>query len=592
MGEVRQDRRVVGDPAGRGRRRGRARWSRRPRPRCRPGPSPAAPRWRSGGARASSCAPAFGSRVAPIFVSTVPTSPVDSPAASSAATARNEVVVLPSVPVIPTTPRSWLGSPYHHAAASARAAASRSTTSCGSATSGSGSLDDRGRGAAPRPPRRRSRGRRRGRPGRRRTALPGATRAGVVGRRRGPRSPASAAGPIARPPSRAPRSRPSPPSRSISSPSGARLGRLGGREQLGDRGGRRHRAASAARAAEEARDPRREPPGPVAVRRRITFSCAPGQLEPLGRRTSACAGTGPTSARPRAARGGRRRRRRRPGPSRPGPRGSRAGSRASGAGGARPGWSRRAVGMVARVDGREPLAVAVQERGPPAARRPAVARLEVGRGGRPRCAARHQRDERLARPERELPPLAGLEQQVVEPVEGDRRSARGGATKPSPTPPGGSRPSWRTTTIPSFSAFRIRCRVDFAIPSKAASSSTPASGSEIRWRDGWISSIGWKPAARSAIGVAAVRRDLGVGWRRRRRRPPRGGRRSRASALGGRLRRRRRPRSGRAGCRRCQPPTTGHGRRSARTPEPVVDDRGGAAAQPLAARCAAQARDW
>ena len=51
----------------------------------------------------------------------MPVIPVRMPAASSAATARNEVVVLPSVPVIPTTARSRLGSPYHQAAAVARA---------------------------------------------------------------------------------------------------------------------------------------------------------------------------------------------------------------------------------------------------------------------------------------------------------------------------------------------------------------------------------------------------------------------------------------------------------------------------------------
>ena len=59
----------------------------------------------------------------PIRVAAVPVIPVRIPAASSAATARNEVVVLPSVPVIPTTARSWLGSPYHHAAAVASAGA-------------------------------------------------------------------------------------------------------------------------------------------------------------------------------------------------------------------------------------------------------------------------------------------------------------------------------------------------------------------------------------------------------------------------------------------------------------------------------------
>jgi hypothetical protein len=55
-----------------------------------------------------------------------------------AAATRNDVVVLPSVPVIPTTPRRCDGSPYHQAAASASAAADRSTTSWGSPASGIG----------------------------------------------------------------------------------------------------------------------------------------------------------------------------------------------------------------------------------------------------------------------------------------------------------------------------------------------------------------------------------------------------------------------------------------------------------------------
>ena len=117
------------------------------------------------------------------------------------------------------------------------------------------------------------------------------------------------------------------------------------------------------------------------------------------------------------------------------PRGSPAGSPASGAGGARPGASVRVVGVVARVDGRQPAAVAVEDRARPAARRRhrAVPRLEVdevaGREGRAPPA-----DEAGARPEREVAPLAGLEQQVVEPVERRGRRLGSGATKPSPGP--------------------------------------------------------------------------------------------------------------------------------------------------------------
>ena len=71
-------------------------------------------------------------------MSIVPTSPLERPAASSAATARNEVVVLPSVPVTPTTASSRLGSPYHHAAAEASARAARPTTSWAMGASGTG----------------------------------------------------------------------------------------------------------------------------------------------------------------------------------------------------------------------------------------------------------------------------------------------------------------------------------------------------------------------------------------------------------------------------------------------------------------------
>src|SRR3954449_10587429 len=58
--------------------------------------------------------------------------PVERPAASSAATARNDVVVLPSVPVIPTTPIRRDASPCHHPAACASAVRDALTMTCGS----------------------------------------------------------------------------------------------------------------------------------------------------------------------------------------------------------------------------------------------------------------------------------------------------------------------------------------------------------------------------------------------------------------------------------------------------------------------------
>ena len=78
------------------------------------------------------------SSAAPTRVSTVPISPVEMPAASSADTARNEVVVLPSVPVTPTVAISCDGSRYHHAAALASDGRAAATTSCGIRAPGTG----------------------------------------------------------------------------------------------------------------------------------------------------------------------------------------------------------------------------------------------------------------------------------------------------------------------------------------------------------------------------------------------------------------------------------------------------------------------
>ncbi len=48
------------------------------------------------------------------------------------------MVVFPSVPVIPISPRARDGSPYHQAAARASAARDSETTSCGSEASATG----------------------------------------------------------------------------------------------------------------------------------------------------------------------------------------------------------------------------------------------------------------------------------------------------------------------------------------------------------------------------------------------------------------------------------------------------------------------
>ena len=82
---------------------------------------------------------------------------------------------MPSVPVIPTTVSSCDGSPYHHAAAAGQGRPGRVHDELRGGHLGEWPLDDQGRRpvARPRPPR--SRGRRRARRARPRTALPSAT---------------------------------------------------------------------------------------------------------------------------------------------------------------------------------------------------------------------------------------------------------------------------------------------------------------------------------------------------------------------------------------------------------------------------------
>ena len=72
---------------------------------------------------------ALSTRTAPTFMAAVATRPVEIPAPSSTAVARNEVVVFPSVPVTPTIPSDWPGSPYHQPAATASARRLSSTRS-------------------------------------------------------------------------------------------------------------------------------------------------------------------------------------------------------------------------------------------------------------------------------------------------------------------------------------------------------------------------------------------------------------------------------------------------------------------------------
>lgn len=80
---------------------------------------------------ASGVVSALGSRVSPMRISTVPTTPVSIPAARSPASSRYTVVVLPLVPVTPMRVRSRAGSPYTQAAASPRLARASCTTRTG-----------------------------------------------------------------------------------------------------------------------------------------------------------------------------------------------------------------------------------------------------------------------------------------------------------------------------------------------------------------------------------------------------------------------------------------------------------------------------
>ena len=68
---------------------------------------------------------------------TVPSSPRRIPAASRISRTRKAVVVLPFVPVTPTTRSSAVGSPENRAASGAIAARASATTTCGTASSSS-----------------------------------------------------------------------------------------------------------------------------------------------------------------------------------------------------------------------------------------------------------------------------------------------------------------------------------------------------------------------------------------------------------------------------------------------------------------------
>ena len=221
--------------------------------------------------------------------------------------------------------------------------------------------------------------------------------------------------PAARPSRRVPRSRPSAARRAMRSAEPARVGRLAGHPRRD------------ARVRSSAHDPggaRRGPPGGVAPRPDDPFVRA-GHLDPLrAERALVLVQPEHRVAVDRLA-VVRARRRRRPGPSPYAPSRiaswiARQRSRCI-----RPGWSLRGARAVRRVDGRQALAVAVQEQA--AERRPGRRRSPRGRragrgvGGAPPVT------NTVARPEPEAAPPAGRLEQRVEAVAGPRRAGASGA---------------------------------------------------------------------------------------------------------------------------------------------------------------------
>ena len=504
-------------------------------------------------------------------------------------------MVLPSVPVIPTTPRSRDGSPDHQPAASASAGLACHDHDLREARPPRPAV--RRGPPPPRPPPRapRSRGRPRGTRARRRTAIPGRTcressatpvtrDAGDVAdvRRRAARRATS-------------RTRPAAPRRSSSPPSGPGLPRRRCLDQPLDGRGLRG-SPRPAPPPQRAGQPRGRPPDRIADQARRPAP-APPPAPPTRPRTTACARTGRTSARraPAAARA--------PATSTP-PRSIsvRPSARASWIARQRrrcivPGWSRRRSATVAGVRRGQPAPVPVQDEAAQHWARPRRPRAPRGRRGgrRPaRAATRRRTRPGPARPE--AAPVAGGPQQVVEAAQGRVRAAPG--TRTNPSSPGRPHVAAQRPRPPSRSARRIRWRVALATPSSTpASSPSAGSASAIRWRDGWISGDAVEARTVERRPVRRHRRPRPPGPRRARPRPrlarcravatsacPDG--RARPVAGPGR------PRPDRArGARtrnRRRPAATAARATSART-SPATRNRG---RHPPDSRCAAHARDW
>ena len=541
-------------------------------------------RWSSGASGVVAWA-SLAAWTPPIRVAAVPVIPVRTPAASSAATARNDVVVLPSVPVIPTTASSCarIAVPPRRGRGERGPGVGRRRAAAGRRP-GSGVLDERGGRAG--------RGRRRDEvvavdvepgDGHEERARPDVAR--VVGdaadrdRRPGrpPRSPGRRGGRRAAGPRR----------------SGARsareLGRL--RSARRPRAARRCVGSVIGRSSAAARLARRPDARSRAGRRRARGRrSAPA----TGRRTTACAGRGRTADRPRCGS------RRAPATSTP-PRSISLRPSRIASWIARQRRRCRAPGMrLPRRRRGRPNGPSTGGRRGGTGSRPAErlapgiagARLEVDEVARAE-RRRPPGDERRARAERELAPLAGLEEEVVEAVEGGR-GGLGRGDEALPCPAGPARVSWRTTAdlgalgaadpLAGRLGDRRRrrpprpARHRAAARSGGATAGSPRSGGTRRPRSRGgtpVSAAGTSGSAATTSTPSAARWSASATRRA-----------ADAAAVG--VDRPRRPARDVGAAATDQRPRPAQ----RQCPPAVVDRRGSAAASRTSSRWAAQARDW
>ena len=493
MGEVGEHGGVPGDAQRRGPARGRARSPRPPPPRCPPGPSPRGPA-AAPAPRASSRAPRAGPRTAPTFVSTVPIRPgrdarglergdgeergrglavrAGDPDRAQAA---RRVAVPPARRLGERGPRG----------ARRRAAAGR-----------------RRRPGARRAPRRRrrprpgprSRGRRRGSPGTAANSDPSPDRARVVGhapdldvaQRRGAdrqvvatRAADQVGGPEAVDEARRARAaRPAPRRRAALDGAASALGRSG---------------SVTRRVPGPPRGPRRAIARPAAYRHgRATCSWAPAsatQVAPNDRLCSYRPWVGSPGAGSRRAPGDVDAAQVHLGPAL----GQRELDRAPAQQVHRARVVVAALGPVRRSGPSTGARRGGTGRGRPARRRPGRPRAPRGRRDGPRPArAATSATNSVGPGEPEAAPLAGGAQEPEEPAQGRRRAPRSRVTSPSRSPRPAGVPAQHGDPVALGAADPLPGRLRDAA-STASASPSAGSGSAIRWREGWISSIAWKP---------------------------------------------------------------------------------------------------